>query len=159
MRGVLLVPVAVGTGSGFEKGSAAGGSGAGLLDVAVGTLAAGGTGGGTGAGLLDVAVGGSLTGGPTGTRRATDFCGFTDDALGFSMMIGSSSKQRTPEPAMRRGEADDGQRPEGALLKSGAVHSLGSFELVTVWALPLEGARALVRPAIGHRSYDWKRAS
>jgi hypothetical protein len=82
-----LVPVA-GTGSGFEKGSAAGGSGAGLLDVAIGGLAAGGILGGTGAGLLDVAAGGSLVGGPTGTRRFTDFCGVSADALGLTMMIG-----------------------------------------------------------------------
>ena len=90
---LVLLPVAVGTGSGFATGSAAGGSGGGtgngLLDVAVGILAAGGTGGGTDAGLLDVAVGGSLTGGPTGARRVTDFCGMTDDALGLTMMIGS----------------------------------------------------------------------
>jgi len=89
MRGVLLVlgfvPVAVGTGSGFAAGSAAGGSGAGLLDVARG-LNAGGIRGGTGAGLLDVAVGGTLTGGPTGARRVTDACGLTVDGLGLTVI-------------------------------------------------------------------------
>src|SRR6188472_3041585 len=94
MRGVLLVlglmPVAVGTGS-FASGSVAGGSGTGLVEVAVGTLAAGGTGGGTGSLTGEVDRLGTATeiGGPIGPGFLTAFRGLaTTFGVSLAPMIG-----------------------------------------------------------------------